>query len=38
LSLLPADDRTRDFLLVQIAMQNYQPPPDWQGIIKFDSK
>lgn len=38
LALLPADDRTRDFLLVQIAMQNYQPPPDWQGVIKFDGK
>lgn len=38
LGLLPADDRPRDFLLVQIASHNYQPPPGWSGIIHVDSK
>ncbi len=38
LARLPADDRTRDFLLVQIASQSYQPPPGWSGVIRLDSK
>lgn len=38
LGTLPANDRPRDFLLVQIASQNYQPPSDWSGIIKINSK
>jgi|GEM_PF-5292317 len=38
LARLPAEDRTRDFLLVQIASQNYQPPADWSGVIRLDSK
>ena len=38
LGLLPADDRPRDFLLVQIASQNYQPPCDWSGVIRLESK
>ena len=38
LAMLPANDRPRDFLLVQIASQNYQPPAGWSGIIKMESK
>lgn len=38
LARLPADDRPRDFLLVQIASQSYQPPADWSGVIRMDSK
>ena len=38
LSRLPADDRPRDFLLVQIASQSYQPPGDWTGVIRMESK
>lgn len=38
LGLLPADDRPRDFLLVQIASHGYQPPKNWAGIINVDSK
>ena len=38
LAQLPADDRPRDFLLVQIASHDYQPPPDWSGVIRLDSK
>lgn len=38
LGLLPADDKPRDFLLVQIASQDYQPPADWSGVIKMGSK
>jgi adenylate cyclase len=38
LARLPADDRPRDFLLVQIASNNYQPPLGWSGVIHMDSK
>lgn len=38
LARLPAEDRTRDFLLVQMASQNYQPPADWSGVIRLESK
>lgn len=38
LGLMPADDRARDFLLLQIAAQNYQPPAKWSGVISMDSK
>lgn len=38
LARLPAEDRTRDFLLVQIASQSYQPPPGWSGVIRVESK
>ncbi len=35
---LPAEDKARDFLLVQIASHNYEPPAGWSGIITMDSK
>ena len=38
LAHLPADDRSRDFLLVQIVSQSYQPPSGWSGVIRMDSK
>lgn len=38
LGLLPADDRCRDFLLVQMASQNYQPPADWTGVVPMKTK
>jgi adenylate cyclase len=38
LARLPPDDRPRDFLLVQIASQNYHPPADWSGVIRLESK
>ncbi|MEP3479068.1 MAG: adenylate/guanylate cyclase domain-containing protein [Fuerstiella sp.] len=38
LGLLPADDRPRDFLLVQIASLGYQPPKNWAGTVNVDSK
>lgn len=38
LARLPADDRPRDFLLVQIASQSYQPPTGWSGVIRVESK
>ena len=38
LAHLPADDRFRDFLLVRIVSQSYQPPSGWSGVIRMDSK
>lgn len=38
LGRMDANDRCRDFLLVQIASQNYQPPSDWSGVIRLKSK
>lgn len=38
LSLLPVDDRARDFLLLQIAANGYQPPHDWSGTISMTAK
>ena len=38
LGLLPGQDRTKDFLLVQIASANYQAPIDWDGVIRMTSK
>lgn len=38
LGLLPPRDRARDFLLVQIASNNYLPPVNWSGVISLNSK
>ncbi|MCP4171070.1 MAG: adenylate/guanylate cyclase domain-containing protein, partial [Fuerstiella sp.] len=38
MSDLPAEDKARDFLLVQIASHNYEPPAGWSGVIALDSK
>ena len=38
LAKLPAKDRARDFLLMQIAQHNYEPPEDWDGIINLTEK
>ncbi len=33
LSHLPPDDRAKDFLLIFIAQNDYEPPPDWDGVL-----
>ena len=38
LSEMPARDRAKDFLLMQIASHNYEPPEDWDGVIRMTKK
>jgi len=38
LNEMPVDDRTRDFLMIYIALNNYEPPRDWDGIIQMMQK
>ena len=35
---LPVDDRTKDFLTIYIATNNYEPPRDWDGVIHMTQK
>ncbi|ODA27940.1 adenylate/guanylate cyclase domain-containing protein [Planctopirus hydrillae] len=35
---MPSSDRAQDFLIHQIAMNNRQPPKDWDGTIRFPGK
>ena len=38
LSEMPGRDRAKDFLLLQIAAHNYEPPADWDGVIHMQRK
>lgn len=38
LGQMPVKDRAKDFLLLQIASHNYEPPADWTGIINLTAK
>lgn len=38
LSEMPARDRAKDFLLMQIASHNYEPPDEWDGVIRMTKK
>ncbi len=38
LNQMPVGDRTRDFLLIYIATNNYEAPGNWNGIIRLDKK
>ncbi len=38
LDRLPVEDRTKDFLMIFIAMNQYEPPPDWDGVIRMLKK
>lgn len=38
LGQMPVKDRAKDFLLLQIASHNYEPPADWNGIINLTAK
>jgi adenylate cyclase len=35
---VPAKDRAKDFLTIFIAQHNYEPPPQWDGVIPMPSK
>jgi adenylate cyclase len=38
LDKLPASDRAKDFLMIFIALNEYEPPPDWDGVITMPTK
>lgn len=38
LGSLPASDRAKDFLLIFIAQNDYEPPDNWNGVIEMSSK
>ena len=38
LEKVPGPDRAKDFLTIFIAQNNYEPPPDWNGVIKLPRK
>jgi adenylate cyclase len=35
---LPVGERVKDFLMIFIAQNNYEPPPDWDGVITMPRK
>ena len=35
LDRMPIEDRAKDFLMIFIALNDYEPPPDWDGVIKL---
>ncbi|MDA1162520.1 MAG: adenylate/guanylate cyclase domain-containing protein [Planctomycetota bacterium] len=35
---MPVDDRTKDFLMIYVATNNYEPPKDWDGVIHMTQK
>lgn len=38
LGKLPMKDRAKDFILLQIANHNYEPPSNWDGVISLPKK
>lgn len=38
LGQMPVKDRAKDFLLLQIASRNYEPPAGWDGVVHLTSK
>jgi adenylate cyclase len=38
LNNMPVQDRTKDFLMIFIAMNQYEPPLDWDGVIQMNQK
>jgi hypothetical protein len=35
---MPSSDRAQDVLALQIARHNRVPPPDWNGVLRFEGK
>lgn len=35
---MPVGDRVKDFLMIYIATNQYEPPKDWDGVIQMTSK
>jgi len=38
LNRMPVDDRTKDFLMIYIATNNYEAPAEWDGVIQMMQK
>jgi adenylate cyclase len=38
LRTMPSSDRAQDVLALQIARHNRVPPPDWNGVLRFEGK
>ncbi|MBM82576.1 MAG: adenylate/guanylate cyclase domain-containing protein [Planctomycetaceae bacterium] len=38
LDTLPVEDRRKDFMHLHIAQNSYEPPEDWNGVIKLSKK
>lgn len=38
LDSLPSNDRAKDFLIIFIAQNDYEPPDNWDGVIEMTSK
>ncbi|GAB4152722.1 MAG: adenylate/guanylate cyclase domain-containing protein [Planctomycetaceae bacterium] len=38
MDLLPVRDRAKDFLMIFIAQHHYEPPDDWDGVIRMQEK
>lgn len=38
LNKMPVNDRTKDFLMMHIVTNRYEPPEGWNGVIKMDKK
>ncbi len=38
LDQLPVTDRAKDFLMIYIAMNQYEPPNDWTGVVEMYTK
>ena len=38
LDRLPVEDRAKDFLMIFIAINQYEPPEDWDGVVRLMSK
>lgn len=38
LNQLPVHDRVKDYMLIHIAQNNYEPPSDWNGVIQMQAK
>ena len=38
LDRLPVEDRAKDFLMIFIAINQYEPPEDWDGVVRLISK
>lgn len=38
LESLPATDRTKDFLMISIALNDYHPPTGWDGVVDLPGK
>ena len=38
LNELPIHDRGKDFLMIHIAQNHYEPPSNWDGVVALTAK